>query len=322
MRTENEMMDLIISTAKNNDLIRALILNGSRANNFAPQDKYQDYDIIYLATNLEYFIDNKNWIDIFGNRIMLEMPIYKDLDPSDYNGRFNYQMLFTDGNRIDLTFASVNKATEVIENNKMGKILLDKDNLLNNAHFDNGEMFFITKPSKRDFENKCNSFWWITQNVAKGIKRKELPYAMKMLNIARESLDDMVSWHIGMNNDYSISAGKMGKYLEKYLDSNLWEKYVSTFPSGKYDAVWNALFSSCELFRQLAIGIADEYSYEYPYGDDGLMMGYLRGMFFEMKLNTPNDETIAAIQDVNANKNISRPFKSIKELMEDLDADN
>jgi DNA-damage-inducible protein J len=46
------------------------------------------------------------------------------------------------------------------------------------------------------------------------------------------------------------------------------------------------------------------------------------GIPFEMRLNIPNDETLAAIQDVNLNRNMSKPFHSVKELMEDLDADD
>lgn len=46
------------------------------------------------------------------------------------------------------------------------------------------------------------------------------------------------------------------------------------------------------------------------------------GIPFEMRLNTPNDETTAAIQDVNLQRNMSKPFNSVKELMEDLDADD
>ena len=46
------------------------------------------------------------------------------------------------------------------------------------------------------------------------------------------------------------------------------------------------------------------------------------GIPFEMRLNIPNDETLAAIEDVNLNRNMSRPFSSVKELMEDLDADD
>jgi len=47
-----------------------------------------------------------------------------------------------------------------------------------------------------------------------------------------------------------------------------------------------------------------------------------RGIPFEMRLNTPNEETLAAIQDVNMGRNMSRQFHSVKELMEDLDADD
>ena len=46
------------------------------------------------------------------------------------------------------------------------------------------------------------------------------------------------------------------------------------------------------------------------------------GLPFEMRLNKPNDETLAAIQDVNLNSNMSKSFHSVKELMKDLDADD
>ena len=98
---------------------------------------------------------------------------------------------------------------------------------------------------------------------------------MKMFNWVRDCLDDMISWYIGMNHDYNVSSGKMGKYFVKYLDNTQWEKYTSTFPSGEYDVVWLSLFSACELFRDIAIKIADRYSYDYPYQDDKLMTAYL-----------------------------------------------
>jgi hypothetical protein len=39
-------------------------------------------------------------------------------------------------------------------------------------------------------------------------------------------------------------------------------------------------------------------------------------------LNVPNDDTLAAIEDVNMGRNMSKQFHSVKELKEDLDADN
>jgi len=46
------------------------------------------------------------------------------------------------------------------------------------------------------------------------------------------------------------------------------------------------------------------------------------GFPFEIRLDTPNEETLTAIQDVNLGRNMSREFHSVKELMEDLDADD
>ena len=47
MRSECDMLDLILSTAHEDDRIRTVILNGSRANPNALPDRFQDFDIIY-----------------------------------------------------------------------------------------------------------------------------------------------------------------------------------------------------------------------------------------------------------------------------------
>ena len=41
---------------------------------------------------------------------------------------------------------------------------------------------------------------------------------------------------------------------------------------------------------------------------------------FDVSLDTPNAETLAAIDDVNNGRNLSRTFHSVAELMEDLNA--
>jgi DNA-damage-inducible protein J len=44
------------------------------------------------------------------------------------------------------------------------------------------------------------------------------------------------------------------------------------------------------------------------------------GIPFEIKLDVPNAETIAAIDDVNNNRNMSRAFDSVEDFMRDLNA--
>ena len=60
---------------------------------------------------------------------------------------------------------------------------------------------------------------------------------------------------------------------------------------------------------------------------DGLSEEQLQGLAmllngFSNSNNTPNNETIIVMNDVNNNKNLSREFHSVAELMEDLNADD
>lgn len=41
---------------------------------------------------------------------------------------------------------------------------------------------------------------------------------------------------------------------------------------------------------------------------------------FEVSLEIPNEETLAALADVKTGKNLSKPFRSVASLMEDLNA--
>ena len=65
MRTEQEMYDLIIRTAKEDERICAVYMNGSRTNPNAPRDIFMDYDIVYVVHETESFIEDKKWIDRF-----------------------------------------------------------------------------------------------------------------------------------------------------------------------------------------------------------------------------------------------------------------
>lgn len=60
MRTESKMYDLILEIAKNDDRIKAVYMNGSRANDNVPKDIFQDYDIVYVVEDTQSFIEDKD----------------------------------------------------------------------------------------------------------------------------------------------------------------------------------------------------------------------------------------------------------------------
>ena len=57
MRTDQEMLDLILQIAKKIQ-VDAVALSGSRTNQKAPKDEFQDYDVVYLVENFEELISD------------------------------------------------------------------------------------------------------------------------------------------------------------------------------------------------------------------------------------------------------------------------
>ena len=50
MRNESEMFDLILNTAREDSRILAVYMNGSRTNQNAAKDIFQDYDMNHLIS--------------------------------------------------------------------------------------------------------------------------------------------------------------------------------------------------------------------------------------------------------------------------------
>ena len=275
MRTEREMLDLILGFAKRDDRVRAVVMNGSRANPAAPRDMYQDYDIVYAVRDIRSFTDRHEWIDVFGERIMLQMPEY-NRRPSG-NGTFAYLILFRDGNRLDLSLVPTEKYHELDDNDSESILLFDKDGLVKPYPPPSDRDYHIKPPSALEFHSCCNNFWWCAQNVAKGIRRDELSYALFMQDrVLRDELHDMICWYIGMQTDFKVSAGKLGKYFKCYLSAEQYRKFTHTYTDSNYDHIWQALFAMGELFRELARAVAPSFGFVYPQRDDDEMTGYLR----------------------------------------------
>ena len=278
-RTEKEMFDLIIGIAQKDERIRAVYMNGSRANTKAPRDIFQDYDIVYVVTETTSFIKDEEWIDMFGNLIMIQEPDKNDncigLE-SDFENSYGYLMLFTDGNRVDLHIETKEVMIENYTKEKLTVPLLDKDNILPDIPKPTDRDYWVKKPSEALFIGCCNDFWWCQQNVGKGIWRDELPYAKQMFeSVVRARLDEMVSWWIGMKYEFQISVGKMGKYFQRYLPESYWEMYKKTYSDYDYKSFWSSIFIACELFRMLARDVAAQLLFTYPMNDDKKMTEFL-----------------------------------------------
>lgn len=276
MRSEQEMMTMILDYARSDERIRAVGMNGSRTNKNAPRDIFQDYDIVFLVTDMDLFIADNEWIDRFGSRIIMQKPEAMAMFPPTLGGNFSYLMLFADGNRIDLTLCPIDKAASWNNGDKLSVVLLDKDQALPQLPEPTDRDYWVKRPSAAFYADCCNEFWWVATYVAKGLWRREMTYAMDHLNqIVRPMLIKMLEWKVGLDTGFSLSTGKNGKYLEKYLPAASWQALLSTYPEGSYEAVWRALFAALELFRSTSKEVAERLNYAYPLDEDRNVTAYL-----------------------------------------------
>lgn len=277
MRSESEMLDLILSVARADERIRAVVLNGSRANPNAPRDFFQDFDILYLVRGSSApFRNNLAWIRQFGELMILQLPEEMGDPPASGNYNAVYLAQFMDGNRIDLSVYPLERWPE-LKKDSLSVLLLDKDGAIGPLPPADERSYLPQPPTAKAFADCCNEFWWVSPYVAKGLWRRELPYARTMLDIyVREQLTKMLRWQIGVQTQFNLNPGKEGKYFERYLAPAQWQLLLRTYSDADYGHTWDALEATGELFRQAALFVAGRFGFEYPRGDDERVSDFLR----------------------------------------------
>ncbi len=265
MRNEKEMMDLVIGFATADDRIRVVGMNGSRTNPNVTKDRYQDYDIVYLVTDMDSFLENREWLDYFGEQMIMQTPEESSLFPATLGNWFSFLMQFTDGNRIDLMLIPLEELDLYLKNDSLTKILLDKDNLIATPPVPDEGSHFLRKPSAQQFTDSCNEFWWVTPYTAKGLCRGEFFYATYHLErVLREELLRMIAWNVGAEHDFKVNLGAAYKFIHHYVDADILESLQETYQLDSMDKCWNGLFFMQKLFQQQAKKLAKHLGYTYP----------------------------------------------------------
>lgn len=276
MRSEQEMYDLILNYARNDDNIRAVVMNGSRANPNAPKDVFQDYDIACLVNDMTPYFKNENIPPLFGEILILQEPEDMQEPPAESDGHYTYLMQFKDGNRIDLSFDPPELFKSAIEDS-LTVVLLDKDGILGNIPPSSDKDYLPKPPTEKQFRDCCNEFWWVSPYAAKGLWRGELTNAKHFQDAyVRDQLMKMLVWYFGIQTDFKKSPGKMGKYLKADLEPGVWAALEKTYSDADFEHIWDSLFAMGSLFRKLATSVATHFGFQYNEQEDDNVTEYLQ----------------------------------------------
>jgi aminoglycoside 6-adenylyltransferase len=271
MRTEHEMFALILNFAQQDERIRAAWMNGSRANPTTIADKYQDFDFVFAVTEMDSFLADDDWLEAFGERLIMQKPEAMTLFPPVDDGTFAYLMLFSDGNRIDLTLVPFDMMEQSLASDRMCVLLLDKDDLVPVLPPPTDEVFWLKRPACTLFDECCNEFWWLSGYVAKALARDQLPYANAHLDLMRTEVMRMLSWQAGLDGGFSINFGKDYKYLQNFVSEEDWAQLMLTWKMDSSDHIWESLFALCQLFVKLTPEVASKLGCLQPDYDRSVM---------------------------------------------------
>ena len=253
MKTETEILDILIKIAKNLK-VKAVAMSGSRACPKAPKDEFQDYDVVYIVDDFDNLTSDLSWLNQFGKRII-------EQEVSIGNRRL-YLMLFEDGNRIDLTLCPKEHIQEWVESEVGFNVLEDPENLFE-PYFPNPERYWITPATETDFEKACNEFWWVSAYVVKGICRKQVIYATDHLyGICQQELLKVLAWQVASDKG-KVDVGKNYKYLFNYLPTGKEKKFSNLLDFSSLDKITESLFATVELFHQESQFLANKMGFNY-----------------------------------------------------------
>lgn len=253
MRTETEMLDVILKTAETLQ-VAAVAMSGSRTNSQAPQDEFQDYDVVYVVENLDELITDLSWLDQFGKRI-IEQEV-------GLGQRRLYLMLFEDGNRIDLTLCPKEHIQEWIDSEAGFTVLEDPEHLFE-PYSQNLERYWTSPASAIDFEKACNEFWWVSAYVVKGIHRNQLIYATDHLyGICQQELLKILAWQVASDRG-KVDIGKNYKYLFNYLPAEQKKEFSNLLDFSSLDKITQSLFATMQLFHREAQRLVQKLGFDY-----------------------------------------------------------
>ena len=282
MRTSDEIKKIILDKAITDNRIRAVLLNGSRANHKRSPDGLQDFDIVYIVHKFDSFLADHNWTSVFGEKLIWQLP--DEMKFFDGGGKlsesFHYLMLFKDGHRIDLTLFPREKFETDFTPDSLTVVWLDKDNLFENIEPPTDKDYRIRRPTEKEFMDACNEFWWVSTYIGKGLMRREIPYANAVMEgRVRKMFLKVTEWYIGTKTDFSVSSGLYGKNIGQFLSDDEYAMWLRTYPDSKSKNIWNALFLMTGIFKTFALDIAEKLHFGYNTSEQDNVIYYLHQQY-------------------------------------------
>lgn len=245
MRSEQAVLEAVLSFAETHDNIRVITLNGSRADPGAHRDDWMDYDLVFHVRSLAPFLADPGWSRVFGDIVIAQTPYFMAGSRDDYP---NFMSWYADGTRTDIRVRPLEGLKAYLEEDSLTRVLLDKDGLLPALPQASDRTHRLNKPGEGKYRDSVNEFYWVSLYVSKALARGQYLAAVKYLEIIREELFRLLAWNIAHEADYTVNFGSQWRFLTDYLPEAQYAAVQATYDLMDIEGVRRSLARCRALF--------------------------------------------------------------------------
>src|SRR5262249_9055090 len=173
---ESEVLGRLVNWAEQHPLVRALVLESSRAHGLALLDAFSDYDVLVVVSDLRPFVDDA-WLSAYGTPLVTFRGINLVLDAETY-GRL---VLYQDHVKIDYMIWPVTLLRALVQRRQLPelldwgyRVLVDKDDLTFGLPAATRTAFIPARPTEQEYLAVVEEFWWESTYVGKNLWRDNL----------------------------------------------------------------------------------------------------------------------------------------------------
>ena len=277
---EADVLARVTGWAAGQPLVRAVVLESSRAVDGAALDAFSDYDVLLVVADVRPVAEDDGWLAGIGT------PLVRFRDTFQIQGfeTLARLALYEDYTKLDYMVWPAALLRRVVETQRLPdlldwgyRVLLDKDDLTVGLPAPTRRAHIPARPSEATYQALVEEFWWETTYVAKNLWRDDIPHARYNLDVVmkHDLLLRMLEWRIEIERDWSWKPGPVGKGLKRELPPALWSALEATFVGPDIEENWRALFATTALFRQTATEVGAALGYTYPNALDRRVTAYL-----------------------------------------------
>ena len=280
----DEIIDRFISFGEDCQQLRSGVVIGSRGRDDVEADEWSDLDIVIYADDIDYFLSEERWLDDIADHWLTFV------EDTPIGGAKERRVLFEDALDVDFAILPADSFDDFKDDydirstfSKGYNVLIDNDGLFEDIEFRLDETFLVEEyqlPSEEEFDNLVKDFWYHVVWSGKKLLRGEMWIAKSCVDgYMKSKLLKMIECYmVGIMGE---SVRSEGRFFEEWADDSIIDEVVDCFAHYDEADIKEALVNTMDLFRGLAVDVADELGYEYRSKADKKCTGWVEENLFD-----------------------------------------